>query len=582
MSASVLFSGSEPDGTTAGAVTSTTPADTITSGALLVAARLTERGGPGDRGEWLSVASSCQALINTLTAVQDTALAEVARRESDWCEDGTLGETVHGPGRVTLDAADLAAPVLGASHGQAQRRVELAVRLATGRAPAEADGRETPEVNGLDGIHAAMAEGRLDGYRASVVADELELAPADVAEAVVSALDPHLDDDAPSLRRRARRLLARISPDLLRQRAARARASTGLRRWVAEPGVDAWFGTFPSEDAARAWAAIDRLAHELVAAGTCTSVEQARGRALTDLVTGNSTIDVQVVLTVPADSTSRHGSGSRSDGADVVGAADPVVEVDVVEAAGPVVGVDLVEAAGRVAGVAAMRDREWAQAVPPPESPSPDGDTVGRARPRRLPSTAPLEDEDLLQVQGARPSEPLLVPRRWLREVIADGSAQARSTSSHGPPAVAPCDPLTGARLDPDGRHATDAYRPGAALAALVRARDGRCRFPGCSVAARFCDLDHVRPWPAGRTAGEQLLTLCRRHHRVKQRPGWRLRLDADATATWTDPTGRVRTTLPLDALEVVVLRADRAEVEPRQPGTRGQWVAVQRPRDPS
>ena len=68
--------------------------------------------------------------------------------------------------------------------------------------------------------------------------------------------------------------------------------------------MDAWFGTFPSEDAARAWAAIDRLAHELVAAGTCTSVEQARGRALTDLVTGNSTIDVQVVLTVPADSTS--------------------------------------------------------------------------------------------------------------------------------------------------------------------------------------------------------------------------------------------------------------------------------------
>ena len=165
-------------------------------------------------------------------------------------------------------------------------------------------------------------------------------------------------------------------------------------------------------------------------------------------------------------------------------------------------------------------------------------------------------------MQGARPSEPLLVPRRWLRELIADGSAAGPSTSSHGPPVVAPCDPLTGARLDPDGRHATDAYRPGAALAALVRARDGRCRFPGCSVAARFCDLDHVRPWPAGRTAGEQLLTLCRRHHRVKQRPGWRLRLDADATATWTDPTGRVRTTLPLDALEVVVLRADRADVD--------------------
>ena len=536
MSASTGVSGWGSDGRSAGAAARATLADTVTSGAHLVAASLTEPCGPNDRDEWLSVAGSCQALINTLTAVQDTALAEVARRESDWCEDGTLGETVHGHGRITLDAADLAAPVLGASHGQAQRRVELAVRLATGRAPVEADGRATPEANGLDGIHAAMADGRLDGYRASVVADELELAPADVADAVVSALDPHLDDDAPALRRRARRLLARISPDLLRQRAARARASTGLRRWVAEPGVDAWFGTFPSEDAARAWAAIDRLAHELVAAGTCSSVEQARGRALTDLVTGNSTIDVQVVLTVPADSTSWHGS--RSDCADEV------------EAAGPLVGVDV------------MRAGKRPQGTPSPEPHAPDEDVVDQAGPRRLPSISPVEDEDLLQVQGPRPSEPLLVPRGWLLEVIADPSAGPRSTSSQARPVIAPCHPLTGARLDPDDRHATDAYRPGATLAALVRARDGRCRFPGCGVAARFCDLDHVRPWPAGRTAGEQLLTLCRRHHRVKQRPGWRLRLDADATAIWTDPTGRVRTTLPLDALEVVVLRADRAEVE--------------------
>ncbi len=95
-------------------------------------------------------------------------------------------------------------------------------------------------------------------------------------------------------------LLSRISPDLVRERAKKARASTGLRRWVAEPGVDEWHGTFPSEDAATAWAAIDRLAHDLVTAGTCTTIEQARGKALTDLVTGNATIDIQIVLTVPA------------------------------------------------------------------------------------------------------------------------------------------------------------------------------------------------------------------------------------------------------------------------------------------
>jgi hypothetical protein len=33
-------------------------------------------------------------------------------------------------------------------------------------------------------------------------------------------------------------------------------------------------------------------------------IEQARGKALTDLVTGNANVDVQIVLTVPADDAS--------------------------------------------------------------------------------------------------------------------------------------------------------------------------------------------------------------------------------------------------------------------------------------
>ena len=260
---------------------------------------------------------TARRLINTLTAVQDAAIAQAARRESIWCEDGTLGETVHAPGRVTLDAADLVAPVIGASHaaGPAPRRA--------GRAPGRGPGpgrRPTtatlPEASGLGGLHQAMAAGQLDAYRAGVVAFELEVAPADVADAIVAALNDHLGDDATTLRRRTRVLLERISPDLVRERATRARANTGLRRWVAEPGVDEWHGTFPSEDAATAWAAIDKLAHDLVAAGTCTNIEQARGKALTDLVTGNATIDVQVVLTVPATATAgpdRTAAGTAAD-----------------------------------------------------------------------------------------------------------------------------------------------------------------------------------------------------------------------------------------------------------------------------
>jgi hypothetical protein len=550
------------------------PDEAVTTGAQRVAAGLAEAAGTRGRDEWLTVIGDCQSLINTLTAVQDTAIAEAARRESIWCEDGTLGETVHAPGRVSLDAADLVAPVIGASHAQAQRRVEQAVRLAAGRVPVPADDRDVPEASGLGQLHEAMAAGQLDSYRAGVIAFELEVAPADVADAIVTALGDHLGDEAATLRRRTRVLLHRISPDLVRERAKRARAATGLRRWVAEPGVDEWHGTFPSEDAAAAWAAIDRLAHDLVASGTCSNIEQARGKALTDLVTSNATVDVQVVLTVPAGT----GSPLTAAATTTAGSTSPSSPDE-----------DSPSALDH-SGATAVADQSEGTAVDAPNvqsatgSPStPATTTTADAELTPAASTHEAEaltatgsngphaawaggagtgghDDDLVEVQGARPSEPLLVRRAWLRDHLPQPPAGISRREARDRPRFVPCDPLTGARLDPGDHLATDAYRPTDELTTLVRARDGRCRFPGCSIAARFCDLDHVRPWPIGRSSARNLLTLCRRHHRIKQRPGWRLRLAPDGTATWTDPTGRERTTVPLNALHTLVLRADPAD----------------------
>ena len=102
-------------------------ADAVRASAHGVVASLGKGSSGRSRGDWLDVAADCQSLINTVTAVQDLALAEAARRECVWREDGTVGEAVHAPGRVTVDAADVAAPVLGASHAQAQLRMEQAV-----------------------------------------------------------------------------------------------------------------------------------------------------------------------------------------------------------------------------------------------------------------------------------------------------------------------------------------------------------------------------------------------------------------------------------------------------------------------
>ena len=93
----------------------------------------------------------------------------------------------------------------------------------------------------------------------------------------------------------------------------------------------------------------------------------------------------------------------------------------------------------------------------------------------------------------------------------------------------------------------TDGYRPGAALDRHVRARDRRCRFPGCRrPVPRGGELDHAIPWPTGPTTAANLTGYCTSHHRGKhQAPHWRHHLTPDGTLTVTTPTGLTATTTP-------------------------------------
>ncbi|NEM06272.1 HNH endonuclease signature motif containing protein, partial [Geodermatophilus normandii] len=130
-------------------------------------------------------------------------------------------------------------------------------------------------------------------------------------------------------------------------------------------------------------------------------------------------------------------------------------------------------------------------------------------------------------------------------------------------PRIVVTDAVTGALLaltDPPrlrraARHATglgapgptDGYRPGATLDRHVRARDRRCRFPGCRRRVpRGGELDHAVPWPAGPTAAANLTGYCASHHRGKhQAPGWLHRLTLDGTLTVTTPSGMTAVTEP-------------------------------------
>ena len=99
--------------------------------------------------------------------------------------------------------------------------------------------------------------------------------------------------------------------------------------------------------------------------------------------------------------------------------------------------------------------------------------------------------------------------------------------------------------LEPPGPSPT--YRPGVALDRFVRARERRCRQPGCrNRVPRGGELDHHVPWPEGPTSAGNLTGFCGNHHRGKhQAPGWHYDLASDGILTVGTPSGLTASTAP-------------------------------------
>lgn len=75
------------------------------------------------------------------------------------------------------------------------------------------------------------------------------------------------------------------------------------------------------------------------------------------------------------------------------------------------------------------------------------------------------------------------------------------------------------------------------AIRRALAARDGRCCFPGCE--SRRCDAHHVRHWAdGGATRLDNLVLLCRRHHRAVHEGGFGVTLRDDGEIRFTHPGG--------------------------------------------
>ncbi len=495
----------------------------LKDGAAAFVAALRAEAGAWDEGELLDALTVVQEVRNVLDAGEAVLLGEVARTESTWLEDGTLGTIKHPLGHRVLDAPDLVASVLGVSTDVATHRMSGTLDLL--RTPALVD---------------EMERGALDGFRARVVADELSDASPEAAAMVVEHLVDRATksggwvETAGPLRRRAAAVLARIDANVIAEREEAERSRRGLYFRVESTHLDRWDGTFPVEDSKRMQEAIDEKARQIHSSGQAETLAQARADACTQLILGQATVTVHVHTTGSLPSGTNAGSTVRPDAA-LRG-----------------------EIAVEAVGAAAIASPGTATTEPEPEP-----------------------EPAVIELRGFGTTGPTQVSARWLRDAMVRGEVVTATELT--------CDPTTGALLagEVPGRASrarssdvvtTDGggdidYRPPEALRRQVRLRDGHCRFPGCSRPARQCDIDHVRPWPLGPTSPPNLMVLCRHHHRVKQSPGWQVRLLPDARVEWTDPVGRVHVTWPVD-LTGATLPAAR-EPSPRPDVLPGSWIGT-------
>ncbi|QCQ92130.1 HNH endonuclease signature motif containing protein [Rhodococcus sp. SGAir0479] len=131
----------------------------------------------------------------------------------------------------------------------------------------------------------------------------------------------------------------------------------------------------------------------------------------------------------------------------------------------------------------------------------------------------------------------------------------------------------SGATSPPDGALV---YRPDAATTAMVRTRDGHCRFPGCSVPAARCQLDHVVPFShldpkaGGWTVVPNLQCLCQFHHNLKTSGRFAATMLAGGVVVWTSPYRTTTLTLPGGA----IARDPAPALTPRVPRRRGSGPA--------
>jgi hypothetical protein len=497
------------------------------------------------------IVAQLQVALNQVAALQAILIETVARRVEHDVEvakddDRLSGHFPAGWGTGDDYTPSVLAPLL-----------HLPPRTMAGRL-----GEARVLVNELPRTLRAALDGELEPWRVgAVVAGAFGVSAERMPDYEVALFGEGglRDATAGVLRKRAERVAAKVDAGVLAQRVVEGRRSRCVRVSPgALPGTTQWSAMAAADRSAQAWGAVCELADEYLLGKPELTPDQARADAFLDLLLRN--VQVQMVVTIGVTDTT---IAALLDGQDR----------DVQESGAQARDGQDRDAQDRDAqGQAGRHSAQGSAFRQPPALGDGSAPIPAPALPYLPPDVHPpftrtaVTTRLFSELTDGTPAAPVAGS---LASRSASGSGAGLGAGS-GVIDVGACGWLLGdqvaailrhpdtmirlARLDPrTGATAylsSDSYRPGAALARLVRERDGTCRFPGCRVAAARCDLDHAVPFPQGPTDVRNLHCLCRRHHGFKHHAGWSVDLAWDGTLTWTSPTGRQYVTLPHDRRE--------------------------------
>ena len=470
---------------------------------------------------------------------------------------------------------------------------ELAMRLGWPRVTAT---RTVNRAVVLDSLLCATREalevGHIDAAKAQVLAAALTDLPFQVAHAVEDAVLPDAHQcSVAQLRQRVEREIRLVDPDGAAGRHDRARCTRKVSHPRPQPdGMASMWLVLDAADAIRVDGVLTHAAKTAKALGDGRTLDQLRADGLRDLVVGDVPESdgpaFEVHLTpgppVPPQPKRSWNGASFTDWngpvlappvepipiATLVPLGDTVAEPARAEdhpelrPGGPqtptgtapdtrtATGVESDAEAGTRTGTVATAPSAPAGAAAPAHAPS----TVTSAPPAARRGCTRCSGRPGAEVRITIPASTLLGLDDQPAHLDGHGpidAVRARALAVGGVWQRVVTDPLTDRVLDV-GRAR---YRPPAALDELVRARDGTCAAPGCTVPACGCDLDHTEEFhprpggdpdvPLGRTDADNLGPLCHRHHRLKTDGGFRLRQIQPGLFEWITPTGHRYLTRP-------------------------------------